>query len=87
MSYERLPFGFSVNVWFELEAVGSEDILTQPSLLLKLSEDTRMDPAQYVSDVLVSIKLGTIASEIVTMMLPVTGKHLSVKGESNVVVP
>ena len=54
MSYERFSYGFSVNFWFklELEAVGSEDILTQ---LLKLSEDTRMDPAQYVSDVLVVI--------------------------------
>ena len=45
-----------MNVWFELEADGSEDILTQ---LLKLSEDTSIDPAadavQYVSEVLVVI--------------------------------
>ena len=50
MEYERLSEGSSVNVMFELELAGSEDILTQ---VLKLSEDTCIAPAQYVSDVLV----------------------------------
>ena len=46
----RLSYGSSVNVLFELELAGSEDILTQ---LLKLSEDNHKVPEQYVSDVLV----------------------------------
>jgi len=46
----RLSTGSSVNVMFELELMGSEDILTQ---LLKLSDETLIVPAQYVSDVLV----------------------------------
>ena len=78
MSYERLSTGSSVNVLFELELAGTEDILTQ---VLKLSEDTLIVPAQFVSDVLVVAKLDSIASENVTMKLPVTGKHLSVNGE------
>ena len=50
MEYERLSDGSTVNVLFELELAGDEDILTQ---VLKLSEDTLIVPAQYVSDVLV----------------------------------
>ena len=47
----RLSYGSSVNVLFELELAGDEeDILTQ---VLKLSEDTLIVPAQFVSDVLV----------------------------------
>ena len=46
----RLSYGSSVNVLFELELAGSEDILTQ---LLKLSDETHIVPAQFVSDVLV----------------------------------
>ena len=46
----RLSYGSSVNVLFELELAGSEDILTQ---LLKLSDETLIVPAQFVSDVLV----------------------------------
>ena len=46
----RLSYGSSVNVLFELELDGDEDILTQ---LLKLSEDTLKVPEQYVSEVLV----------------------------------
>jgi hypothetical protein len=46
----RLSYGSSVNVLFELEPAGSEDILTQ---LLKLSDETLIVPAQFVSDVLV----------------------------------
>ena len=45
-----LSYGSSVNVLFELELTGSEDILTQ---LLKLSDDTIIVPEQFVSDVLV----------------------------------
>jgi len=46
----RLSYGSRVKVLFELELAGSEDILTQ---LLKLSDDTLIVPAQFVSDVLV----------------------------------
>ena len=47
----RLSYGSSVNVLFELKLAGDEeDILTQ---VLKLSEDTHIVPAQFVSDVLV----------------------------------
>ena len=46
----RLSYGSSVNVLFELELDGDEDILIQ---VLKLSEDTLKVPEQYVSDVLV----------------------------------
>ena len=47
----RFSVGSSVNVLFELELAGDEeDILTQ---VLKLSEDTFIVPAQFVSDVLV----------------------------------
>ena len=84
MSYERLSNGSSVNVLFELELAGTEDILTQ---VLKLSEDTLIVPAQFVSDVLVVAKLDSIPSENVTMKLPVTGKHLSVNGKVNTVDP
>ena len=45
-----MSYGSSVNVLFELELDGAEDILTQ---VLKLSEDTLKVPEQYVSDVLV----------------------------------
>jgi len=45
-----LSYGSSVNVLFEFELTGSEDILTQ---LLKLSDETLIVPAQNVSDVLV----------------------------------
>jgi len=47
----RLSYGSSVNVLYELELTGSEDILTQ---VLKLSEDTFIVSAlQVVSDVVV----------------------------------
>ena len=50
----RLSYGSSVNVLFELELAGSEDILIQfPLLKLSVTEDTLILPAQYVSDVLV----------------------------------
>ena len=58
---------------FELELAGDEDILTQ---VLKLSEDTLIVPAQFVSDVLVVTKLGSIASENVTVMLSVIDTEL-----------
>ena len=48
---ERLSVGSTVNVLFELELTGSEDILTQ---VLKLSEDTFIvSVLQVVSDVVV----------------------------------
>ena len=46
----RLSYGSSVKVLFELELAGDDDILTQ---LLKLSDETLIVPAQFVSDVLV----------------------------------
>jgi hypothetical protein len=59
---------------FELELTGSADILTQ---LLKLSEDTFIVSArQVVSSVVVVIKLGSIASENVTVMLSVIATEL-----------
>ena len=70
----RLSYGSSVNVMFELELAGSEDILTQ---LLKLSEDTFIFPAQNPpDDVLVVIELSSIASENVTVMLSVIDTEL-----------
>ena len=50
----RLSYGSSVNVLFELELAGAEDILTQlPVLKLSEDEDTIIVPVQYESDVLV----------------------------------
>ena len=69
----RLSYGSSVNVLFELELTGSEDILTQ---VLKLSGDTLIVPAQFVSDVLVVTEVVSIASENVTMMLSVVDTEL-----------
>ena len=69
----RLSDGSSVNVWLELEPAGSEDILTQ---VLKLSDDTLIVPAQFVSDVLVVTDVVSIASENVTMMLSVIDTEL-----------
>ena len=73
MEYERLSYGSSVKVLFELELAGEEDILTQ---VLKLSEDTLKVPEQYVSDVLVVTKVLSIASENVTVMLSVIDTEL-----------
>ena len=70
----RLSYGSSVNVLFELELAGDEeDILTQ---VLKLSEDTIIVPAQFVSDVLVVTVSVPIASENVTMMLSAVDTEL-----------
>ena len=63
-----MSYGSSVNVLFELELTGSEDILTQ---LLKLSDETLIVPAQFVSEVLVVTEVVSIASEKVTVMLSV----------------
>ena len=68
-----MSYGSSVKVLFELELAGEEDILTQ---VLKLSEDTLIDPAQFVSDVLVVTKLVPMASENVTVMLSVIETEL-----------
>ena len=72
----RLSDGSSVNVLLELDPgihPDPEDILTQ---VLKLSEDTLIVPAQFVSDVLVVIYLVCIASENVTVMLSVIDTEL-----------
>ena len=58
--------GSTVNVWFELETDGDEDIRTQE---LKLSEDTCNDPEQVVFEVLVVTEVLSIVSEKVTEML------------------
>ena len=62
----RLSYGASVNVLFELELSGEEDILTQ---LLKLSEDNLKVPEQEVLSELVVTEVLSIASEKVTEML------------------
>ena len=64
----RLSEGSTVNVLFELELDGDEDILTQ---VLKLSEDNENEPEQEVFDVLVVTEVLSIASENVTEMLSV----------------
>ena len=58
-----------MNVFFEFEVVGKEDILTQ---VLKLSEENCSEPEQVVSDVLVVTEVVSIDSEKVTEMLSVT---------------
>jgi hypothetical protein len=58
---------------FELELMGSEDILTQ---VLKLSEDNHKVPAQFVSEVPVVTEVLSIASENVTVMLSVIDTEL-----------
>ena len=64
--------GSTVNVLFELELDGDEDILTQ---VLKLSEDNANEPEQDVFDVLVVIEVLSIASEKVTEMLSLIEPH------------
>ena len=58
-----------MNVLFEFEVVGKEDILTQ---VLKLSEENCSEPEQAVSDVLVVTEVVSIDSEKVTEMVSVT---------------
>ena len=62
-----------MNVLFELELAGDEDILTQ---VLKLLEDALIVPEQYVSEVLVVTEVVSIASENVTVMLSVIDTEL-----------
>ena len=57
--------GSTVNVWFELETDGDEDIRTQE---LKLSEDTCNVPEQEVYEVLVVTEVVSMDSEKVTEM-------------------
>ena len=54
-----------MKVWLEFDAVGVEDIRMQ---VLKSSEETRNDPEQEVSPVLVVIEVASIDSEKVTEM-------------------
>ena len=66
----RLSYGSSVNVLFELELAGSEDILIQfPLLKLSVTEDTLKVPEQEVLSELVVTEVLSIASEKVTEML------------------
>ena len=69
----RLSYGSSVNVIFELELAGDEDILTQ---LLKLSEDTPKVPEQEALSVLVVTEVLSIASENITEMLSLIDTEL-----------
>ena len=62
---DKLEEGVTVNVLFELDADGEEDICTQ---VLKLSEETSTVPEQLVSEVLVVTEALSIASEKVTEM-------------------
>ena len=54
-----------MKVWLEFDAVGEDDIRMQ---VLKPSEETRKDPEQEVSDVLVVTEVLSIVSEKVTEM-------------------
>ena len=66
MEYEKLSEGSTVNVLYELELDGDEDIWRQ---LLKLLDDNANDPEQVVFEVLVVTEVVFIASEKVTEML------------------
>ena len=70
MEYEKLSEVDEVKVLFEFETTGDDDIFTQ---LLKLSEDTIIEPEHEVSDVLVVTEDVSILSENVTDMLSKTG--------------
>ena len=77
--------GSTVNVWFELETDGDEDIRTQE---LKLSEDTCNVPEQEVYEVLVVTEVVSMDSEKVTemdtlsilTMVPLSGVMLTTYG-------
>ena len=84
MEYERLSDGSIVNVLFELELEGDEDIWMQ---LLKLSEDNWTEPEQVVFEVLVVTEVVSIASEKVTEMLSLIERLLWLSvGEINEIV-
>ena len=82
---DRLSDGSTVNVWFELETDGDEDIRTQE---LKLSEDTCNVPEQEVYEVLVVTEVVSMDSEKVTemdtlsilTMVPLSGVMLTTYG-------
>ena len=61
--------GSTVNVLFELDAEGVDDICTH---VLKLSEEFCSDPEHVVLDVLVVTVVVSIASEKVTAIVEVT---------------
>ena len=63
MELERLSDGSTVNVMYELELDGDEDIWIQ---LLKLSDETWNVPEHEMSKVLVVTELVSIVSEKVT---------------------
>ena len=63
MELERLSDGSTVNVMYELELEGDEDIWIQ---LLKLSDETWNVPKHEMSKVLVVTELVSIVSEKVT---------------------
>ena len=63
---DKLDEGVTVNVLFELETEGDEDIWTQE---LKLSEDTWKEPEQEVFEVLVVTEVVSIASLKVTAIV------------------
>ena len=65
MEYERLSDGSTVNVLYELELEGDEDIWIQ---LLKVLEDNCTEPEHVVFEVLVVNEVLSIASENVTEM-------------------
>ena len=66
---DKLDEGVTVNVLFELETDGEEDIWTQE---LKLSEDTWKEPEQEVFEVLVVTEVVSIASLKVTAIVELT---------------
>ena len=73
MEYDRLLVGSTVNVLYELELEGDEDICIQE---LKLLEDNTNEPEQEVFEVLVVTEVLSIASEKVTVMLSLIATEL-----------
>ena len=66
--------GSTVNVLFELDAEGVDDICTH---VLKLSEETCREPEHVVFEVLVVIVVVSIDSEKVTAMVEFTATEVA----------
>ena len=71
---DKLEEGVTVNVLYELDTVGEEDICTQ---VLKVSEETWTVPEQLVSEILVVTEALSIASEKVSEMDEMTDTDVS----------
>ena len=74
VEYERLSEEETVNVLYEFDTEGDEDIFTQ---VLKLSDETWRVPEHEVSLVLVVTVVGFMVSEKVTEMVELTETDVS----------